>query len=397
MDDFKDFRSSPALGRKSSGKELERAAALLICTSLLQHDKPEERGDESGVAAALAPVLPGFWLTLAQATAALAGNPRSEAKSREAALEQTLRWLGKAVRQAPFDSHVLHTAGTVEYGLFDLEVIEEDEKQEILEQACRDLREAARIAPGRADILNDLGTVLGTKAEAFGGPEKLALLGEAVRCFDEAARCFNATTRRFSATGLLHPLYSRVLTSAGALRWALAEQSDDEVERRRLLRRGYRQLRLAEHDNEPLVRSMLGRAALDLAWLSGNGEDRRKLFDEACGHLGAVAETESGQIGEVYPFWGSAIVGCAALSSGAEREELIERAEELFAEATRHAPSMTEPDLTAANAWLLLAAESSGEQEQDAARRAAEAARRANRIEPGSGDHDLDRALRRLR
>jgi tetratricopeptide (TPR) repeat protein len=411
MDDFWDEldgdlgmpTASPKYGRDNSPQNLELAAALLICTFLLRHTEPGERDDGSKRSAAVAPVVPHFWLTLARTTATSAlpsgSNRRSDPGDSRMIVEETERWLTKALRSGPFDAHVLHAAAMILYDLHELEGVEPGERREMIERACGLLGEADRLAPGRFDILNDRATLLGVKAETATGAERNALVLEALDRFDQAARCFPLAQRRFSATGRLHPGYSRAIGCAGVLRCSIAmdssfEKEDDE--KVKLLRRGYRQICLTEIDT-PLLRSIRDRAALDLAWLPGERGARRKLFEQACRHFAAAVEKDPDRLAKAYAQWGQATVGCAMLSSGADRQNLIERADELFAMATRSAGGASEPEEIAARAWLLLAGESSAEEEQQAARRAAEAARRTNRAEPGSGDYNLACALSRLR
>ncbi len=412
MDDFWDEldgdlgmpTASPEYGRDSP-QNLEWAAALLTCTFLLRHTEPGERDDGSERSAAVAPVVPHFWLTLAQATATAVlpsgSDRRSDPGNSRIIVEETERWLAKALQSGPFDAHVLHTAAMIRLDLHEVEGVEPDERRIMIERACGHLGEADRLAPGRFDILNDWGTLLGMKARTATGAERNALIREALDRFDQAARCFPPAQRRFSATGRLHPGYGRAISCAGVLRWSIAmdpsfEKEIDDDEKVKLLRRGYRQLRLAEIDM-PLLRSIQGRATFDLAWLPGERSARRKLFEEACRHFAATIEEDPDQLAEAYARWGQATVGCAMLSGGVDRQNLIERADELFAMATRSAAGASGPEETAAHAWLLLAGESSAEEEQMAAHRAAAAARRANQAEPGSGDYVLACALSRLR
>jgi tetratricopeptide (TPR) repeat protein len=391
--------SSSSTGRKS-GKELEWATTMILLLQLLRSEDAKDKDDMAEED--LTPAVSHLWLALAHAGEALARSSRGEAATCDGVVTLVHHWLGKAVRRAPFDANVRHAAGRMLYKLLDLEVVAGEDRQKTLEQACLELEEAAYLAPGRFDILNDWATVLATQAEATEEPQRTALHREAVRRYDEAARCFNAGTRRFSRTGKAHPEYLRAVTCAGVLRWGLGNESDDQEEKRKLLRRGYRQIRLGMEDEdreEPVERMVAGQAALDLAWLPGNREARRELFEEACGHFAVAAEgrsvkTEPVEIDEVCLSWGSATLGSAALSTGTDRQELIGRAEELFAQAALHNPGAHD---LAAGAWLRLAAESSAEEERDAARRAAEAARQANQAEAGSGDYNLACALSHLK
>ncbi len=394
-DDFETPSPSPASGREAG--EAERLMALMLCMSLLSHADPEAPADQSGVATTLEPVVPGFLLTLAQAAAARAQEHRSDPEIGRLLLDQAAGWLDKAVERARTDTHVLHAAGNVMDDFAGLGVVEKAENAKVIEQACLYLTEAARIAPTQPDILNDLGRSLANRAAILGGPEKTALLQEAARRFDEASRCFDARNLRFRETGVLHPYYTQALVGAGAVRWVLADLSDDEKERRKLLREAYRQLQEANREREnqpPDQRLILGRTALDLAWLPGDPKARRKLFEEARSHFAAMAGMDPALDSEALQ--GSATVGLAALSHGAGREALLQRAEELFAEGAPRHPETSEPELIAAHAWLRLAAEASADQARDAALRAAEAARRGNRVQPGSGDYNLACALSRL-
>lgn len=409
MDDFWDEpednlgmpTDSPKHGPDDSPQDLEWATAILTCTVLLRHSEPGERDDGSKRSAALASIVPHFWLTLARTTATLtqpSGSAlRSEPVDCRLVLEETERWLTRALQSGSFDAHVLHTAAMTLYELLELEGLDLDRRGKLIERACELLGEADRLAPGRFDILSDLGTLLGMKAERATGDERNALALEALDRFDRAADCFPPTQRRFIETGSLHPDYRRALSSAGVLRCSIAiESSGTNQERVELFRRGDQQILESEVDT-PVIRSIQGRAALVLAELPGEPDARYKLFEEACRHFEKATEGDPAQVAEAYAQWADATVGCAILATDAKRQNLIRRAEELFTKAARKAAGASGPDKIASRAWLLLARESSAKEEQQAARRAADAAQRANRKEPGSGDYNLACALSRLR
>ncbi len=393
--------ASPNSDREPSPQELEKALAHLTCTHLLEHGSDAKPKDGSEKSAAIAQVLPQFWLTLARATAALVlpagAKIRSTPEDHRSAVDQTENWLTLVLRHAPFDAQMLYAVGMVLYDLHDVVGVE-DEKEKRVDRACEALREAARLAPGRFDILTDLGMLLAIKAEAAPPAEREALFLEALERYDEAARCFSPATRRFPKTGMLHPSYSRAVSSAGTLRLVLANLSSDKEERSRLLRQAYHEL--SESDREmPSLGPILGRAALDLAWLTDEDDARRELFEEACRQFALSVKSNQPQLAEIFAQWGCATVGCVTLAkSGKDSRQLIERAADLFKKGSREAKGGAMVELIAARAWRRLGAHSTGEEEQVAASRlAAEAARRASRKDPGSGDYDLACALSRLK
>lgn len=399
MRGFTDSRSaSPA----EKGVSNERVAVMLHVMALLRQHDESEAGKKPTVPG-LESVVPHLWLIVARSILIAARQPGKAALS---SLAVARSFVHKALHVGWCDPEALHEAGRIVMEIGVTGSLEDDEeeggdlpgRQKLFEEACDYLDKAARLSPARPDILNDLVHALSEQAEYLEGSQKTDLLQQAIRRSDEALACFNATNRRVEKTGELHPNCTKALVAGGGNRWEVSLATDDLEKKRTLLEQAHAQLRQGFHEGNPEgppVGMLLGRVALDLAWLPGDPEIRRGLFEEACAHLEATAPEEDPQfLG--YCRWGSAMAGRASLASGREQRKLLAKAEDLFARQVRLGPRTSEPHLESARAWLQVAAEPAAEIAKEGARRAAEAARHANSIEPGSGDYALACSLSRL-
>jgi tetratricopeptide (TPR) repeat protein len=255
------------------------------------------------------------------------------------------------------------------------------------------LDEALRRQPSLPEALLARGKVLAEIASLSGEAEQAALLDQSRQCFAEAAQSESVGMEGAAGQGMLT--------------WWMAfgdegeKPSEDLREAQGLLRQAFE--RGARH---AALRMSLGQIALDLAWRPGAAEERRALFEEACGHFKACSEDDSvaDKWADEWPEeellqhdavtrWGAAVVGLAALSAKDDRKGFIQQAAELFDRAVRLVSDPAGPHRAAACSWLQLCRESEGGDRGGAARRALDAARQLNRLQPGEGDYNLACAL----
>jgi tetratricopeptide (TPR) repeat protein len=255
------------------------------------------------------------------------------------------------------------------------------------------LDEALWRQPSLPEALLARGKVLAEIASLSGRAEQDALLGQSRQCFAEAAQFESASMEGAACQGMIA--------------WWMTDR-DEEEKASENLREAYGLLRQAfeRGARHATLRLGLGQIALDLGWLPGAAEERRALFEEACGHFKACSEDDSveDKWADEWPEeellqhdalirWGSAVVGLAASSAKDDRKGFIQQAAALFDRAVRLVSDPAGPHRAAACSWLQLSRESEGGERQGAARRALDAARQLNRLQPGEGDYNLACAL----